>query len=131
MIRIIAKEEGFRRCGVAHSTTATDHPDGRFTPNQLKILVNEPMLKVQQLDNPGSDGPGDRPNATATIALVQAAQTLEELNKLAEGEDRKGVQTAIAKRRAELTPKPDDQSDQSDQSEEAKEVEEAKKEETV
>lgn len=43
-------------------------------------------------------------NVPQTVELVTAAQTIEELEKLAEGETRKGVQTAIEKRRAELTP---------------------------
>ena len=44
-----------------------------------------------------------RPNVADTSALIQAAQTIEELNKLAEGEDRKTILPFIEKRRAELT----------------------------
>lgn len=46
MIRIAAKQEGFRRCGVAHSTTPTDWPDERFTADELARLLAEPMLVV-------------------------------------------------------------------------------------
>ena len=41
-------------------------------------------------------------NVAQTVELVQAAATVEELDKLAEGETRKGVLDAITKRRAEL-----------------------------
>ena len=43
-------------------------------------------------------------NVADTIALIQAAQSIEELDKLAEGEERKSVLPAIEKRRAELAP---------------------------
>lgn len=43
-------------------------------------------------------------NVAQTIELVTAATTVEELDKLADGEERKGVQAAIDKRRTELAP---------------------------
>lgn len=47
MIRISSKQEGFRRCGVAHPKEATEHQDDAFTPEQLKQLQAEPMLVVE------------------------------------------------------------------------------------
>ena len=47
MIRIISKEDGFRRCGVAHSSTATEHADDAFTKKELEQLQAEPMLLVE------------------------------------------------------------------------------------
>lgn len=47
MIRISSKQDGFRRCGVAHPKQATEYPDKQFTELQLKILQTEPMLKVE------------------------------------------------------------------------------------
>ena len=123
MIRITSKKDGFRRCGVAHPKGATDHPDTRFTPDQLNILSNEPMLKVQHVENPEPDGPGGRPNAATTIALVQAAQTREELDKLTEGEERKGVLAAIAKRSAELVAVVPEKSDKPESSEPSEKTE--------
>jgi hypothetical protein len=52
----------------------------------------------------GGSGEGAPLNVPKTVELVVAAQTIEELDKLVEGETRKGVLDAIAKRRAELTP---------------------------
>ncbi|GAB7081936.1 HI1506-related protein [Megalodesulfovibrio paquesii] len=46
-IVIIAKKDGFRRCGVSHSGQPTTWPDDRFTPEELAILQAEPQLVVQ------------------------------------------------------------------------------------
>lgn len=46
---ITAKKDGFRRCGMAHSSDAVKHKDGTFTEEQLAILKAEPMLVVQEL----------------------------------------------------------------------------------
>lgn len=46
MIRIIAKRDGFRRCGMAHPETATLHPTDTFTPEQMQQLISDPMLLV-------------------------------------------------------------------------------------
>lgn len=43
---ITAMAEGFRRAGVAHSTTATYWPDDSFTDEQLQQLRGEPKLVV-------------------------------------------------------------------------------------
>lgn len=51
-IRIVAKREGFRRAGIAHSESATFHPIDRFTPEQLDQLKAEPMLIVDEMDPP-------------------------------------------------------------------------------
>lgn len=58
MIRIISKKDGFRRCGVAHPGTATDHADDKFTKKELERLKNEPMLIVQELPD---EEPGKKP----------------------------------------------------------------------
>lgn len=50
VIRITAKQNGFRRCGVAHSTDATDYDVRRFSKEQLDILRGEAMLVVQDVE---------------------------------------------------------------------------------
>lgn len=107
MIRIIAKTEGFRRCGVAHSTKPTDHPDDRFSNEQLAMLCKDPELTVTIVEDGSGQQTGNGPiapglNANDTIALVLAATSLAVLDQLAEGESRKGVLTVLAKKRAEL-----------------------------
>lgn len=103
MIKISSRKEGFRRCGVAHPKGVVEYPDGHWTEEQLADLRAEPMLVVTVIEDGSNPGPGSaRPNAAASIELVKAAAAAEDLDKLAEGEDRKSVLDAIAKRRAEL-----------------------------
>ena len=106
MIRITSKQAGFRRCGVAHPAAPTDHADDAFTPAQLEQLQAEPMLLVEIIEANGSQGGELKTslNVAQTVELVAAAATVEELDKLAEGETRKGVLDAITKRHAELAP---------------------------
>lgn len=47
MIIITAKKDGFRRCGVAHSSRPVEHQDDAFTPEQLVDLQADPMLVVE------------------------------------------------------------------------------------
>jgi hypothetical protein len=49
MIRITSKKDGFRRCGIAHSSSPTDYPDDQFSKKELKRLKAESMLIVQEL----------------------------------------------------------------------------------
>lgn len=61
-IRITSKQDGFRRCGVAHPAAATAHRDDAFTAEQLARLQAEPMLIVELLDGePEGDGKGASP----------------------------------------------------------------------
>jgi hypothetical protein len=43
-IVITSKHEGFRRCGIAHSSTAARYPDDFFSEAQLRALSKEPQL---------------------------------------------------------------------------------------
>lgn len=49
-IRITAKQDGFRRCGLAHSKTPTDYPPETFTPGQLALLKAESLLVVEEIE---------------------------------------------------------------------------------
>ncbi len=51
MIRITAKQDGFRRAGMAHTKEPKEYPDNKFTRDQLKALKEEPMLIVEEIDN--------------------------------------------------------------------------------
>jgi hypothetical protein len=48
-VRITAKKDKFRRCGIAHSEQPTTYKDGRFTDKELARLKAEPMLLVQDV----------------------------------------------------------------------------------
>jgi len=107
-VKIVSKKDGFRRCGQEH-TGLKLWPAGTFTDAQLEQLKRDPMLVVEELpDDSGSSssgaGTGKQPNVSETVALVQQAASFEELDKLAEGETRKGVLDAITKRRGEVKP---------------------------
>jgi hypothetical protein len=57
MISITSKKEGFRRCGIAHSTKATVYPDDRFTEDEFEALSAEPMLTVDIVDEEETPAP--------------------------------------------------------------------------
>lgn len=44
---IIAKQEGFRRCGESHSAAPATWPDNRWSPAELAALQADPMLVVR------------------------------------------------------------------------------------
>ena len=52
MIVITSKREGFRRCGVAHAAGPTQWPDDRWTEAELDVLMADPMLTVDYLEQP-------------------------------------------------------------------------------
>jgi hypothetical protein len=46
-VRVTSKRDGFRRAGLAHAKAPTDHPAGRFSPEQIEQLLAEPNLTVE------------------------------------------------------------------------------------
>lgn len=78
-IIITAKRDGFRRCGIAHSTQGTAYPDDFFTAKQLAQLKREPQLVVvegaelapgQEIDDAGLDQAPHTAPAAATAATA-------------------------------------------------------------
>ena len=51
MIIITSDKDGFRRCGVAHSSARTEWPDDHFTDDELARLQAEPMLSVEVISD--------------------------------------------------------------------------------
>lgn len=49
-LRIIALKDGFRRAGIAHSTTPTDHLLSDFNKEQIAALRAEKNLVVQDVE---------------------------------------------------------------------------------
>lgn len=45
-IVITSKRDGFRRCGIAHTSKAVRYPDDFFSEAQLRALVKEPQLTL-------------------------------------------------------------------------------------
>jgi hypothetical protein len=50
MLRIAAKKDGFRRCGVAFPAAGGDYPASAFTADEIGRLKAEPMLVVHEVD---------------------------------------------------------------------------------
>lgn len=50
-IMIASKRDGFRRCGIAHSSQSTFYPDDFFTEEQLKDLSKEPQLVLSYVED--------------------------------------------------------------------------------
>lgn len=63
MIRITSRKDGFRRCGVVHPATPVEHSDDRFTEEELKRLMEEPMLVVEVISDQSGN---DESNASTT-----------------------------------------------------------------
>lgn len=73
-IRITAKKDGFRRCGIAHSKNLTDYPGDKFNAAQLKALKAEPMLVVQEIEDEIITP------APADMTVAELKELLERLN---------------------------------------------------
>ena len=101
MIIITSKKDGFRRAGIAHPAQTTEYPDGFFSDEQLELLRQEPMLYVLEGDE-GEAELSDKPVPARELIQMIKDASLDELDKLAEGEARKSVLDAIAERRKEL-----------------------------
>lgn len=71
-IRITAKQDGFRRCGVAHPATVTEHPAARFPEDDLARLEAEPMLIVERVV-PTSVPPAPKLSAAAAKLVEEWA----------------------------------------------------------
>ena len=52
MIRIRSKQNGFRRCGVAHPDAWHYYPEESWSEKELEILRAEPMLQVEVVEDP-------------------------------------------------------------------------------
>ncbi|MDY0212557.1 MAG: HI1506-related protein [Desulfuromonadaceae bacterium] len=101
MVTITAKKDGFRRCGIAHTSKPTEYEVDRFSAQELAQLRTEPMLVVEVMPTLESAKP---PTAQALATLIGEAETLEAVDALiAEDEKRATVLGAAEKRRAELT----------------------------
>ena len=81
MITIISKKEGFRRCGIAHSTAPTTYPDDKFTKEELAALQDEPMLTVVFSEGEPSEKNRKGKEAKAAPAADQKAAPAEPAKK--------------------------------------------------
>lgn len=77
ILRITSKRAGFRRAGIEHPATPTDHPIEAFTPEQLAMLKAETiMLTVEEIEVAKSkDAPKNEPPPVSVKAEAGGAVT--------------------------------------------------------
>lgn len=51
MIMIKSKNDGFRRCGIAHTKAPVEYQDDKFSKEEITILKADPMLNVVDIDD--------------------------------------------------------------------------------
>lgn len=68
IVRIKAKRDGFRRCGVAHPKAPTDHAADRFTPAELEILQADPMLSVELIEGEAPSGGSGSTDSSGSVS---------------------------------------------------------------
>jgi hypothetical protein len=76
ILRITSKRAGFRRAGIAHPATPTDHRMDAFSATQLRQLYAEPMLeieKIEQAPKPAKKAPVRKKTAKKAPAKKAAA----------------------------------------------------------
>jgi hypothetical protein len=100
-VTIRSKQDGFRRCGIAHSKDLVEYKDGHFSDEELEILQDDPMLIVEVI---GGGASGTKAvNAKDAIDMIKGAGSVEVLEAMvSEDEDRYTVIAAVEARRAEL-----------------------------
>ncbi|WP_421460635.1 HI1506-related protein [Agrobacterium tumefaciens] len=50
LVRITSKRDGFRRAGIAHSSKPVDYRPAELSPEQLEVILAEPLLTVEVID---------------------------------------------------------------------------------
>lgn len=87
-ITITAKRDGFRRCGVAHRDVPVTWPDGRFTDEEIAILLAEPSLVVHigaaSVDNDKLDAAQGRIQELEAVVLQLKEDSVGLMNQLVE-----------------------------------------------
>lgn len=96
MIRITAKNDGFRRAGIGHPKEPTEYPADRFDGEQLKALQSEPNLIVEIIEKKTVATPQ---TPAEKVELIRSAKNIQALEKLTKDEDRPEVLQAILARR--------------------------------
>ncbi len=96
MLFIQSKTDGFRRCGVVHSSKGKEFPDDQFTEEELEILNNDPDIIMVAGD---PDGSGNKPPEGPSLEdLVDAGKkAIEDGKTIGSGAPDVAAMTAILK----------------------------------
>ncbi|AIK14263.1 hypothetical protein GZ59_24660 [Pectobacterium atrosepticum] len=91
-IQITARNDGFRRCGMAHSAKTQTYADDHFTAVQLTVLENDPQLIVVRVSG---DVEKNRDTAKQLSAALEKLKTAEKASAALIGE-RDALKTRVA-----------------------------------
>lgn len=83
-LTIVAKRDGFRRCGVAHTTAPKIWPADAFTREQWERIAGDPMLVVTDGVVPGAEPA--IPNAAQDTAATFEQRLRDAIGALGEGD---------------------------------------------
>ncbi len=82
IVRIKARRDGFRRCGITHRDVPVDYPVEQFSDEDLERLQAEPMLIVEMVacpdDSLSGDGDEELNNQTPPSIKEDADQAQDE-----------------------------------------------------
>ncbi len=76
-IVITSKRDGFRRCGIAHSSHAARYPDDFFSEAQLRALVKEPQLILAYEEDEFDQVQDSRDESLQEVDLSKAPGTAQ------------------------------------------------------
>lgn len=76
MFFIRSENEGFRRCGVAHTKAGKEFADDFFTEKQLDLLEADPMILVTYVKEPEPESePEPMPETKAPAPKTKTPKT--------------------------------------------------------
>lgn len=76
-IVITSKRDGFRRCGIAHTSKAVRYPDDFFSEAQLRALVKEPQLTLAYEEDELDQVQDSRDESLQEVAPSKAPDTAQ------------------------------------------------------
>ncbi|MCL6375959.1 hypothetical protein EXT57_01030 [Pectobacterium brasiliense] len=73
-VQITARVDGFRRCGMAHSSKTQTYPDDHFTAAQLTVLESEPQLIVVRVSGNAEKSSDTVKQLSSALEKLKAAE---------------------------------------------------------
>lgn len=102
ILRIVSRQPGLWRAGIQHPAGPIDHDPEDFTPDQVTLLTDEPLLDVTmiEIEDPETDAEAKAEAAAKEKAEAEAKEKAEtEAKEKAEAEAKK-KEGAEAKKKA-------------------------------
>ncbi len=86
-LKIVAKTDGFRRCGIAHTSDPKFYPLDKFTTEELARLKAEPELIVSEVEieerntDDASQNANADPEQTPEANLAKVVEAIKDLTE--------------------------------------------------